>query len=499
MASNQIRKRSLKAASWIYVGFLIGALNTYFFTHKDWFSLDEYGLTRSVLDVSLLISGISTLGVTSFLFKFFPYYRDNVENKRNDMLSLALCVAGIGFLVTSLSVWLFQPLIQRKLETNSPLLVEYIYYCIPLAGLILLYSILEAYSYGFHKGVFTSFLRELVVRLFTLVAILLKVFGWIDFQQFMLLFALQYVSIVIILIAVLKKEGNLWLHFKQSKVTRKYRKKIFAIMTLTFFVIVVTVLRQAIDSLVIAAKISLEKVGIFGFAAYLVSVLQAPFRSMVAITIPILSTSWKQKNMKEISRIYKRSSINLLCFALLIFGCILMNYDTAINYFKLNPQYLEGKWVFFTLGIVTIIEMGTGVNGQIIGTSSYWRFELWTSLLLTLLIIPLSYLLTVEYGMIGPALANLISFSIYNSIRIWFLWKKFRLQPFSKKTYEVIIVFIAVYAGTYYALQNLTGLLSLIVRTSLFGVAMAALIYWRNISPDVKPVIDSVKKRFFIN
>ncbi len=496
MSQQGIRKKSLKAAVWIYVGFLVGAVNTYFFTHESWFSVAEYGLTRSILDVSLLMSGISTLGITSFLFKFFPYYRDHLGPAKNDLLGLALKVAAVGLFLTCTALWLFHPLIERKLIGNSPLLVEYIYYAIPMASLILLFTILEAYGLGFHKGVLTSFLRELVVRLYTSAAIFLKIMGWINFSEFMQLFVLQFLIIVIILIFILKKEESLWLHFKKSKVTIKFRKKIRHIMLLTFFVVVVTVLRQSIDSMVLASKINLKAVGIFGFAVYLVSILQAPFRSMVAITVPILSTAWKQKNNKEILRIYKRSSINLLSFSLFMFGCIWLNYEDAINLFELNPEYLTAKWVFFSLGIVTIMEMGTGVNGQIIGTSTYWRFELWTSLLLTVLIIPLSYLLTVKFGILGPAFANLISFGIYNAVRIWFLWKKFRMQPFSMKSVEVICIALVIYIFVFLLLGDGVGLGYMIFSTLLFAILFGFFVYWRNISPDVKPIIHSMLKRF---
>ena len=495
MSDTQIRRKSLKAASWIYFGFLVGALNVYFFTHKNWFSVDEYGLTRSLLDVSMLLSGFATLGVTSFLYKFFPYYKDNTAPERNDMLGIALKIAGIGFVLTSVGLYLFHPLIERKLSTNSGLLVEYIYYAIPMAGLILLFNILEAYSYGFHKGVLTSFLKEVAVRLFTLIAIILKISGLIDFQTFMLIFVFQYLGALLILFFILKKEGNFWLHFKRSKVTQKFRNKIVAIMALTFFVVVVTVLRQSIDTMVLASKINLDAVGVFGFAAYLVSILQAPFRSMVAITIPILSTAWKNKKIKEISRIYKRSSINLLTFSLFMFGCIWLNYDAGIALFKINPAYLTGKWVFFTLGLVTIIEMGTGVNGQIIGTSTYWRFELWTSLLLTALIIPLSIFFTVKYGILGPALANLISFVVYNALRIWFLWKKFRMQPFNLKSLEIIGIAVSAYLLIYFTIGNSGQLLSMILSTSLFAIIFICLVYYRNISPDVKPIMQSLLKR----
>jgi O-antigen/teichoic acid export membrane protein len=493
---SQIRKRSLKAAVWIYAGFLIGAINTYFFTHKSWFTTDQNGLTRVMIDISILICGFSTLGVTTYLFKFFPYYKDNVEDRRNDILGLALIVAFVGFILTSIGLIAIEPIVVRKFSEKSILLVEYFYWCLPMACFILLYNILESYAYGYHEGVLTSLLKETVLRFYTLVIIVLKVLDIISFNTFIILFAFQYALIVIILAVYLKLKKQLWISFKTSRVTLKYKKKIISVMGLTFIVAVVMVLRSSIDGIVLAAKQDLGKVGIFGLAAYMVSVMQAPFRSMVAVTIPILSRAWKSKDVKEINRIYKRSSINLLTFSLLVFFCIWLNFDQAIHYFGINPDYLEGKWVFFILGMVTMVEMGSGVNAQIIGTSVYWRFELWTSILLTALIIPLSYTLTVRYGIIGPAIANIISFTIYNYIRFHFLWKKFNMQPFSRKTVEVILVAVGAYFITYFALKSLNGLPALILNPLMFSGIFITMVYQLNISPDVKPILYSMKNRF---
>lgn len=492
---SQIRKRSLKTTSWIYIGFLIGAINTYFFTHNSWFVPSQYGLTRSLLDIGMLISAFSALGVPNFLVKFFPYYSNNLEKKENDLLSLALYIAITGFVISIVSLFALQPLIIKKFGTNSPLLIEYFYYVIPFSFFILLYNILESYAYGYDKGVLTSVLKETILRLYTTIIIVLKLFHVINFQQFIFLFSLQYFIIVSILAIHLKKENKLWISFKLSKVSRKYKKKIFKLLILSASVIIVGTLRQTIDVLVLAAKQDLGKVGVFGFASYLVATIHAPFRSLVAIALPILSRSWREKNIQEIDRIYKRSSINLLTFGLFIFICGLLNFDNAIIYFNLDPAYLQGKWVFILLGLVAIIEVGTGVNGQIIGTSTRWEIELYTSLLLTLLIIPLSYFLTVKYGIIGPALANVISFSIYNAARIWYLWANYKMQPFSKKTIEIILIAAISYFIAYMLFGNSTGIGTMIISTGMLTIIYASAMYYRNISPDVKPVISTLLKR----
>ncbi len=490
-----IRKQSIKGTIWVYLGFGIGALITYLFTHKNWFTPAEYGLTRTLIDLAMLVSAFSTLGTTFYIYKLFPYYTDNLPSNKNDLLGTALKIAGIGFIITSLALWAIEPLVIKKFGTNSSLLVEYFYFIIPIGFLFLLFSILEVYSYGFAKAVTITFLREVVLRIYTLIVILFKIFGLIGLKTFVYLFAAQYSIIIVILGAILYKENHLCLHFKSSRVTKKFRKNIINILALTFLTLIVSVLRVSIDSLVLAAKQNLGKVAIFGFISYLVMTMQAPIRSMRGIVIPILSRSWKDKNYAEIERIYKRTSINLLAFALFLFFLILLNYESAISFFSLNETYLEGKVVFILLGAVTIIELGTGVNGEIIGTSSFFRFEMWTSILLTALIIPLSYFLTDKYGVVGPAIANLVSFTIYNTIRYIFLLKKFNMQPFSLKSLELLFIAAISYTITHYLFLDKTGLIYIIIRSITFSIIFAVPFYIRNISPDVKQVIETIKKR----
>jgi hypothetical protein len=186
----------------------------------------------------------------------------------------------------------------------------------------------------------------------------------------------------------------------------------------------------------------------------------------------------------------------MMAFSLFVFFCIWLNFDNGIQLLHINSDYLEAKWVFFILGIVAIIELGTGVNSQIIGTSTYWKFELWTSMLLTMMIIPLSYFLTVKYGILGPALANLISFSIYNFIRYVFLWKKFNMQPFTRKTFELIGIALLAYVLAYFTGQQSSSIISIVSSTTVFGMVFIPLFYWREISPDVKQLMQTVVNRF---
>ena len=493
---SEIRKRSIKSTYWIYLGFLVGMLNIYLFTHENWFKIEEYGLSTTLRDFSILIGSLAAVGTPSFIFKFFPYYQDNTSRKDNDILGYALKIALVAFAITAAITLLLRPLIIRKFITNAPMLVEYFYFVLPMAFFYMLFMIFEAYSFGFNMGVLTNFLKELVVRAFTLVIIVLKILNIIDIETFFLLFAFQYAVIALILITVLYRQKRLHIVFKKSRVTQKFKKRIHAMMALTAIVVVAVSLRASIDSAVINTKLGLASSGIFAFATFLISLIQAPMRSVASIVTPVLARAWKDKKYADIRKIYQRTSINLLCFALLGFFCIWLNFEEAIKFFDIKAEFATGKWVLFLMGMVNIIEMGTGVNSQIIGSSTYWRFEFYTNLILTSLIIPLSYIFTVQFGIIGPALANLVSFIIYNSIRYRFLLKKFNFQPFSFKTGEVILYSVIIYFIVYYALRPLSGLPFLVLSTLSYLLLFMAVVYYRRISPDLIPVLNSIKTRY---
>ena len=139
--------------------------------------------------------------------------------------------------------------------------------------------------------------------------------------------------------------------------------------------------------------------------------------------------------------------------------------------------------------------MGTGLNAQIISTSTYWRFEFFTGLILLSMALPLNYILTKNLGVIGPAISNLIAFTIYNTIRCIFLWKKVKMQPFNSKTLLTIICGITCYGICYLLFSHYLGLGWIVIRTLTFILLFGASIYFFRLTPDLFHVMSSVKRR----
>lgn len=492
----QIRKQAIISSIVIYIGFFIGFINTWFFTKNGSFTPAEYALTRLFFDVGQTMYAFANLGVISVIYKFFPYYKDNLKPKENDLMTWALLTAIGGFILVVIGGWIFEPLIVQKFSGRSALFVDYYKWIFPFGLGILLFTILEAFSNNLKKTIFPAFLRETALRLLTLALIGIYLLGLIDFHLFMQLFAFLYLVITMILATLLISNNQLHFIFSVSRVTRKFKKKIVILGSYVFAGQIIFILSQVMDSIFIASLIGLTQTGIFALASFIANLIQIPQRSIVSITLPALSQAWKDKDMIEIDRIYKRSSINLLLAALFIFGGIWLNIGDAFRLLHIQSEYATGITVIFILSISRLIDAGTGVNAQIIATSTQWRFEFMTGVILLLLILPLNYILIKKIGIEGSAYANLISFSIYNAIRYGFLWKRYNLQPFSNKTTLSILLGVAAYFISYLLFRDMQGWMGVIFRSVLFSIIFFAGIFTLKLTPDAMQLVEVAKKRF---
>jgi len=492
-----IRKQAIISSILVYIGFVIGAVNTYFFVKNGSFAPAEYGLTRIFFDVAMNFYAFGCLGVIPVIYKFYPYYNDNLPKKENDLLSWALLTAMIGFVLLLILGFVFEPVIVRKFSARSLLFVQYFYWVFPFAFGLLFFSVLEAYSWALKKTVFSNFLKETGLRIITLGFILLYYFNIISFDVFIKLFSLLYFLIFLVLLIYLIRIGRFHLTFKISRVTKKFWKKMFAMQSLVFGGVVIQSIGLTIDTLIIASRISLSYAGIFNLAQYVANLVQVPQRSIQSISVGVISQHWKDKNYSEINRIYKRSSINLLIMALFIYGGITLNIYDLFSVLPIQAVYRDGIIVMIVLGVARIIDAGTGVNGIIIATSTFWKFDFISGVIMLAIRIPVTYYFIVEYGIIGSAFAEIFAYTVYNFIRFEFLRRKFNMQPFDKHTFYAILLAIVAFGAAYTigtVIENVW--LRVIAQSFIFAVIMLGGVFKLELSPDVMQLYHRwIKKR----
>jgi len=72
-----IRRQTIQSSILVYIGFLIGAINLYYYTRigNGAFTPEQFGLTRIFFDFSQNMYAFGSLGIIPVIYKFYPYYK----------------------------------------------------------------------------------------------------------------------------------------------------------------------------------------------------------------------------------------------------------------------------------------------------------------------------------------------------------------------------------------------------------------------------------------
>jgi O-antigen/teichoic acid export membrane protein len=491
-----IRRQSILSSGLVYFGFGLGFLYTILFAKG--FTPDQYGLTNMFLALGSIMYYVGNLGMPTYIYKFFPYYRDHLPPRRNDMLTWALLAGLLGFLLILVAGLVFKGFVIRKFSSQSPELVRYYYWIFPFGFGLSFYSLLEAFAWQLKRSVLTSYFREVQLRLFNILLVVLFYAGILhSFDTFIKLYTFGYLFLALCLLVYLFFTGEMHFSLRVSRVTRRFFRKIVAQASLVWSGQLLYNVSLFFAQIVIAAVVpgGLKYVAIYSLAQIVASLIQAPQRAVIAASIGPLSQAWKDKDYGRISRIYQRSSINQLIFSVGMFVLIWINFRDGVLTFHLKPDYLEAQQAFLFIGLMRIIDMGTGVTNQIIGTSTYWRFDFFTGLILTAVTLPMNYVLTKTIGFVGPAIADLFTFSLYNAIRWLFLYRRFHMQPFTLRTIYTLLLGGAVWWITQALFGPGGGFGRIVLRSLLFLGLYGAGVLGLRLSEDVSPLWNTVKKR----
>lgn len=165
------------------------------------------------------------------------------------------------------------------------------------------------------------------------------------------------------------------------------------------------------------------------------------------------------------------------------------------NIFRiLGPDYISGKWVIFFIGLGSLIDMSTGANSSILGSSPYYKIQTGFLVVLVISLIITNLMLIPIYGITGAAIGGALSLSILNILRYLYLWYKFNLQPFNFKF--VIVAAIGIVA---YFISSLMPVLpyliaDILVRSSILTILFCLPIYLLKLSPDINEKADEILK-----
>lgn len=500
-------RQSIKGAIMNYIGVLVGFITTFFIVTK-YLTTEEVGLTRVLVDASILLSSLAQLGISTSAMRYYPYFKDEKE-KDHGFFGWSLIIPFVGFIIFTALFFVFQQPIENYFSKNSELFVDYIYFVIPMSFFMMYLLVFETNSNLLMRIVVPKFIREVGIRLMTLIVYLLYAFDVIDLDGMVVALCLTYgvaTILNIIYLLTLKKVS-----FKiQPAFVTKWLRKDFIFYTL--FLIATSLASNLIpflNTFFVSGKLGLAVAGINTIAVYIASMVEIPYRSLAAISRPHISQGMKDNNRKEVDTLVKNVSLHQFLASAFIFFMIWINIDLLYKLIPNGNVYVEAKFVVFILALVKIINTSFNVGATVLSYSRYYYYSLLFTVILTVTAIFANVKLIPLFGMEGAALASLTSYLIYYAFLLSFVSWKVGVSPFSVKEFYTLLIivslfllnglsqkYLSVYLISLFDSEMIGMILDSVARTLILSVIGIVVIYKLNISRQVNDIIDKVLSFF---
>lgn len=431
-----IRKQGFSNSIIYYAGLGVGYINAVLL-YPTFFSTEEIGLINLLIGLSVLYAQFGSIGIPSIISRFFPFFK-TADKTHNGFLIRVILFSAAGFIGFTLLFLLFRPLVFKYYVIKSALLTQYFNYIVLLALFILAFNVFESLARVIYHNVLSTFLREVVIKVLTCIAIILFARKLIDLEQFIIIYLSINALIAIILLIQLHLSRQFVISLKLSHVgisNKEFlRYGFYTLLTGTTFALL-----QKIDIIMLSNYQSLSIVGVYSTFFTIASVIAVPARALSRTSYQIVAESWKDNNTDHILKIYKTTSIVQLIIGSLLYIGILINQENLLAFIK-NPEFSTHFNFFIILGLAFLVDITGGLNAHIIMSSHKYRVISVTVIACLITCILLNYFLIPLFGGAGAAWAFLLSMFIFNLINSVYIKIRFGMQPFNKRHLFVIVI-----------------------------------------------------------
>ena len=417
--------------------------------------------------------------------KFYSSYESKIERDRflNLALILPLLIAiPLGFLGN-----VFYEQISLLLSEKNAVIKDYTYIIYLVAIATAYFEVFYAWSKVQLRSVFGNFIKEMYNRLAVMALLFCVYFEFITEVEFIYyLTGAYFLRLLIMMLYAFK------LYF--PKITFSLPSNYKEIFKYSLYIILAGsagAILLDIDKVMLPAKQALEFTAYYTVGVFIASVVEAPGRAMLQIVSPLTAKAINESNNDEIESLYKRTSINLLIICGLFF--VLINSNLVQLYLLIDkPEYSQGVLVVLMVAIAKLYNMFLGNNGAIISNSKHYRVLLPYGLAMAFSVAYLNIYFIELYGMNGAALSTLLVILIFNTIKLWYVKKKFNLLPFTNKTTASFILILIFYFAFHFWNFNLHPLLNIILKSTLIVVSYVFIAYKLKVSEQINLVINKL-------
>jgi len=471
-----VARQSIKGTIATYIGVAVGIVTTFFIQTKA-LQPEQIGLVDILLQCALLLSGLSQLGTSSSAMRYYPYFKDE-KQRDHGFFGWTLIVPMVGFTIFLLLFLSFKmPIVNyftKDSGVGADLFGKYVNFVIPLAFFMLYIAVFETNSNLLLRIVLPKFIREVGLRVSTLVVYLLYFYKVIDFDGVIIGFCVFYGLATLINVVYLFSLKRVSFKVDWKFLTPKLKRDF---LFYTLFMLTAALAGNIIPMLskfFVAGNAGFRLAGVFTIATNIAAVIEMPYRSLGAISRPHISDAMAKQDVVTADNLCKNVALHQFIAGGFVFFLVWINIDYLFDLLPNGDIYRVGKWAVLLLSLSRLVYSTLAVTTTVLSYSKFYYYSLIFTILLAAMSFGLNAWLVPRWDINGGALANMASYFIYFIFLMAFIKWKIGVLAFSKRLLPVAVIILVLFALNWLWSLALTPWFANMFAKDIFGLTIDA-------------------------
>jgi O-antigen/teichoic acid export membrane protein len=462
------------------LGFLLGAFNVLILA-QVYLTDAYYGLWNYILSSAFLFFPLMSFGIHNTIVKYYSNY--SLKEERDAFLTQMLLWPLFIIIPIIVVIYIVQEPIAAYISGRNTIAGTY-FWCIPTVAIFQAYfEIFYAWVKVHMKTIGGNFLKEVFYRAAATVALLLLATEAINQSQFIYSLILIYGLRAFLMMGIALK--TYFPKFHLGKLP--YRGEI---LNYCMYMIIAGSISTALidlDKFMLNQYVAIDKIGYYGIAVFIATVIAVPARGMAQITHPLTAGHFNSNAMKEVEELYKRSSLNLSIISGFLLVIIICNVNEF--YQMMQPETRIAVPVVFLIALTKFSENILGSNNAILYNSDLYKVTLGMGLVLTLVAVGLNWLLIPEFGIEGAAIATCTAYLLYAFSKAYYVFLKLDIHPWTSKTWSTLFLIAIITAAFYFWDFSWHPVVNIAVKSSLISLIYLFFVYKLKLSSEIHIIL----------
>ena len=493
-------KTVAKGAGIAVVGMILGKLFSYLtrvFIARS-FGPETYGLIAMGLATISIITTFSLIGLDLGLTRFIAFYRGkrnlgkvkgSIKSSFKITLPLSIIFAAALFIFSEQVAIFFS-------KQDLVPVIKILSFALPFSVIL---GLFQSTLLGFKLVKQKVYTVEIGKNLSTLIFVI--IFFYLGFGLFGATIGFVLGFFLSVIVGVYHLKGKILPQLKKIKPIR-VSKELVSFSLPLLMVATLSLLMAWTDVLMLGYFDTVANVGIYSAVLNTGILLSFVFQGFSFIFTPLISEFYSRDQIKEIRKIYKSSTRWTFSITFPLFLLFILFPDNILK-ILFNEEFVSGSTSLIILSFGIMFSVFIGLARETITSIGKTKIIFYFTLIAASSNFIINLILIPIYGMVGAAIAMLVSLILWSLLPLLYIHKKMGVWPYDRNYLKPFFVSLSSVGTIYFLLKFIfksTDTLILIVGFIIFILLYGVLfLLTKGLTKEDILILKSIEKKTGLN